>query len=77
LPKCIQGYVWREACPYDYICVTPAVREAARIDNMWASYRLAGGGAYGPDTCKQGYVWREACSPNDHVRELFRLIKVC
>ena len=67
-PRCVAGYVWREACLNDFVCVTPDVREAAKVDNYWASLRVApGGGPYGPDTCLQGYVWREACGPKDHV----------
>lgn len=66
---CIEGFVWREACGGgDRVCVAPAVRERARLDNREAGARVEpGGGPYGPDTCRAGYVWREACGPGDHV----------
>jgi len=65
---CKQGYVWREACsPDDHVCVLPAVRAQAAVDNAQAAAHRANGGAFGVDTCKQGYVWREACGPQDHV----------
>ena len=64
---CQQGYVWREAFPGDQVCVPPATRTQAALDNgQAAARRQPGGGRYGPDTCRQGYVWREA-GPNDHV----------
>ena len=64
---CLQGFVWREAGPQDYVCVTPNVRSQAASDNRQASARRnPNGGPYGPDTCLQGYVWREAFA-NDHV----------
>jgi Fibronectin type III domain len=64
---CLQGFVWREAGPQDYVCVTPNVRSQAAYDNGQASARRnPHGGPYGPDTCLQGYVWREAFT-NDHV----------
>lgn len=64
---CLQGFVWRQAGPHDYVCVTPDVRSQATYDNSQASTRRnPAGGAYGPDTCLQGYVWRDAFT-NDHV----------
>ena len=58
---CKQGYVWREARPNDLVCVTPASRaRAAQENQVAASRRQPGGGAYGPNTCRQGFVWREA-----------------
>lgn len=64
---CVQGYVWREAFPNDYACVTPDVRTQAWADNAQASARVSPtGGAYGSDTCIQGYVWRGARA-EDHV----------
>jgi hypothetical protein len=69
-PPCAQGYVWREACPNDYVCVTPAVRDAAKADSLLADFRRnpgGGGTTFDWDTCIPGYVWREACGPNDHV----------
>ncbi len=64
---CKQGYVWREAVPGDFVCVTPQTREETANENaLGPSRRQPGGGAYGPDTCKQGFVWRET-RPSDHV----------
>lgn len=64
---CVLGYVWREAIPDDYVCVTSDVRSQAWADNAQAAARVSPtGGAYGPDTCLQGYVWRGA-RPEDHV----------
>lgn len=64
---CIQGYVWRDAAPNDHVCVTPEVREQARIDNSLAAQRRnPAGGAWGPNTCYYGYVWRDAF-PGDVV----------
>lgn len=64
---CRQGYVWREAFPGDYVCVTPETRTQASQDNSQAdARRQPGGGAYGPNTCLPGFVWREA-RPNDLV----------
>jgi hypothetical protein len=58
---CKQGYVWREARPSDHVCVTPEVREQARIDNSLATERYQpGGGGSGSLTCKSGFVWRDA-----------------
>lgn len=58
---CKSGFVWREAGSADVICVTPAERQEARLQNRnAANNRQPGGGAYGPNTCRQGYVWREA-----------------
>jgi hypothetical protein len=64
---CRQGFVWREAAPFDHVCVSPQSRAQARLDNANANARRApNGGPYGPDTCAQGYVWRDAYS-GDHV----------
>jgi hypothetical protein len=64
---CRQGFVWREAFPGDYVCVTPETRAQAAQDNSQAaSRRQPGGGAYGPNTCLPGFVWREA-RPDDLV----------
>jgi len=64
---CVQGFVWREAGPQDFVCVTPNVRSQAASDNSQASARRnPAGGPFGPDTCLQGFVWREAFA-NDHV----------
>jgi hypothetical protein len=64
---CLQGYVWRQAFPLDYVCVTPATRTQAAADDAAAGSRVQpGGGAYGPYTCIQGYVWRQIV-PTDYV----------
>jgi hypothetical protein len=64
---CLEGWVWRQAIPTDYVCVTPAVRTQTEQDNSEAASRVnPNGGPYGPDTCLDGYVWREAYT-NDHV----------
>jgi hypothetical protein len=53
--------VWRDAQDGDGVCVTPAERAEAKAQNAnGANNRVAGGGAYGPNTCRNGYVWREA-----------------
>jgi hypothetical protein len=65
--RCIDPYVWRQAFPGDYVCVTPETRRQVAEDNAQAeARRQQGGGPYGRDTCRQGYVWREA-SPSDHA----------
>lgn len=64
---CKSGYVWREAHPTDYVCVTPQIRSQTATDNRQANHRRSPtGGPYGRDTCKLGYVWRDAF-PGDHV----------
>jgi hypothetical protein len=64
---CVVGLVWREAVPFDYVCVSPQWRDKTWQENaLGPSHRQPGGGPYGPDTCKQGYVWRET-RPSDHV----------
>src|SRR5437879_2092442 len=35
--RCRQGFVWREAFPGDYVCVTPEARSQAAQDNRSAS----------------------------------------
>jgi hypothetical protein len=37
---CKSGYVWREAFPGDYVCVTPEVRQKAHEDNAAAPTRM-------------------------------------
>lgn len=37
--RCIDGYVWRNLRPDDLVCVTPAVRTQARLDNSSAAER--------------------------------------
>jgi hypothetical protein len=64
---CLQGWVWRQAVPDDYVCVTVDVRTQTWEDNSLAPSRInPNGGPYGPNTCKNGYVWREAV-PGDVV----------
>ena len=64
---CRQGYVWREATPYDHVCVSPATRQQARMENNMAASRVNQvDHSYGPDTCQGGFVWRET-TPNDHA----------
>lgn len=65
--RCRTGYVWREATPGDFVCVSVHQRYDAGLQNQAGRYnRQPGGGAYGRDTCRQGYVWRETY-PGDHV----------
>lgn len=59
---CAEGYVWREADDKDYVCVTPAIRQATHEDNAAAATRHLPNSA----TCNTGYVWREAY-PGDQV----------
>ena len=64
---CLNGYVWRQAYPGDYVCVTPASRMQAAADDAAAVSRVApGGGLFGTYTCRQGYVWRQVV-PTDYV----------
>ena len=64
---CRQGFVWREAMPGDHICVSPATRQQARVENSLAASRINQvDHSYGPDTCQGGFVWRETNS-SDHV----------
>lgn len=57
---CLNGYVWREATPFDHVCVTPDQRSLAAYDNSQAASRVDPSGAYGPQSCVNGYVWRQA-----------------
>ena len=57
---CKTGFVFREAGPFDRVCVTKAVHDQVLKDNAAAATNRAGAGAVGPDTCKNGFVWREA-----------------
>ena len=63
---CRTGYVWREAQPFDHVCVRPASRNRAQQENAVAFSRIDPAGAYGPFTCVVGFVWREAF-PGDAV----------
>ena len=62
--RCRQGFVWREAFPGDYVCVTPEARSQAAQDNRSASG--SNDHQFRAGACKQGYVWREA-DPHDLV----------
>ena len=57
---CNPGYVWREASPADFVCVSPQARTRTARENAQAINRRDPTGAYGSATCIQGYVWREA-----------------
>lgn len=64
---CKSGYVWRDAIPNDHVCVTPASREQAVLDNSLRASRISPADhTYGPETCIPGYVWREVV-PSDRV----------
>ena len=63
---CRTGYVWREAQPFDHVCVLPSSRTRAAQENRVALSRIDPAGAYGPFTCIDGFVWREAF-PGDAV----------
>jgi hypothetical protein len=63
---CLQGYVWRQATPDDFVCVTGEQRDQAANDNAQAGDRVNPDCAWGADSCLPGYVWREAV-PDDHV----------
>jgi hypothetical protein len=63
---CRTGYVWREAQPYDRVCVRPASRTTVQQENLVAFTRIDPAGAYGPFSCVAGFVWREAF-PGDAV----------
>jgi hypothetical protein len=54
---CKQGFVWREAFPGDFACVTPESRNQAARDNADPARA---------EPCRPGYVWREARA-SDHV----------
>jgi len=54
---CRTGFVWREAYPGDYICVTPQARDQVSLDNNKAAERVE---PVASGTCANGYVWRNA-----------------
>jgi hypothetical protein len=62
---CKGDYVWRLINASDKVCVPPASKAQADVDNADAANRLYHS-FFGPDTCTVGYVWREAF-PDDHV----------
>jgi hypothetical protein len=39
-PYCQNGYVWREAAPFDHVCVTPAERSQVAYDKSQALVRI-------------------------------------
>lgn len=57
---CRTGYVWREASPFDHVCVRPSSRTLVAQENAVALSRIDPAGAYGTFTCINGFVWREA-----------------
>jgi hypothetical protein len=57
---CKSGYVWREAFPGDFACVTPGDRTADANENALAGGRHLAGSSW----CVSGFVWREA-RPSD------------
>ena len=59
---CHTPYVWRNAFPNDFVCVTPQTSQEAAADDAAAASRLS------PDhvNCIYGFVWRGAI-PSDHV----------
>jgi hypothetical protein len=71
--SCREGFVWREACSNDHVCVPPATRDDTANENQLASSRVAPPPrnvtvpGMNWDACSQGYVWREACGASDHV----------
>jgi hypothetical protein len=66
LNACLEGWVWRQAIPTDYVCVTPAVRTQTAKDNVAGPSHEAVGSPFDFESCAIGYVWREAY-PNDQV----------
>ncbi|MEM9494557.1 MAG: hypothetical protein AAGA09_01035 [Pseudomonadota bacterium] len=54
--RCVEGLVWREAGPNDYVCVTPAMRTQVQRENELAARRRRPGS----ENCRTGFVWREA-----------------
>ena len=60
--ECRSPYVWRNAFPNDFVCVTNQTVQETVADNAAAASRLS------PDkvNCIYGFVWRGAV-PSDHV----------
>ena len=60
--ECRSPYVWRNAFPNDFVCVTNQTVQETVADNAAAASRLS------PDhvNCIYGFVWRGAI-PSDHV----------
>jgi hypothetical protein len=58
---CRAGFFYRQANPRDFVCVSPATRDATEEENRLAvARRLDTVGPFGPATCKSGFVWRAA-----------------
>ncbi|HJV62992.1 MAG TPA: hypothetical protein VJ743_18735, partial [Albitalea sp.] len=39
-PRCVEGYVWREAYAGDVVCVDPPRRDAVHTENAMAAQRV-------------------------------------
>ena len=70
---CKSGYVWREAFPGDFACVTPIDRQTVTNQNAAAASRHLPNSTW----CVSGYVWRETrpsdlvcVPPGDRAREV-------
>lgn len=59
-PKCVDGKVWREAGPKDFICVTTQSRALAKEENDLSEGRRLKPSSKTNYNCQQGFVWREA-----------------
>lgn len=59
-PRCASGFVWREARPNDYVCVTPDARARVARENSLHAQRVAPTLVAGNAPCLNGFVWREA-----------------
>jgi hypothetical protein len=57
---CKSGYVWREAFPGDFACVTPQDRQTIKDENALAGVRKVANSSF----CVSGFVWRET-RPSD------------
>lgn len=55
---CQNGYIWREAAPFDHVCVQPWEADQAAYDNSQTWNR--GPNPYESYACNLGYVWRQA-----------------
>ena len=59
--KCLEGFVWRNAAPFDHVCVTPDIRARVAQQNAEApAHTTTYGPYYGEMQCMDGYVWRDA-----------------
>ena len=55
--SCSQGFVWREAFPGDYVCVTSESRSLVTSENRDPAHA---------EPCQPGTVWRES-RPSHHI----------